>query len=98
MSYAPRSTRYEIMKEALFDTNLSDGTHTRTLDDGIRVEAYVEAGQIKGYTAFAPSGKPLPVRRLRLTRATEATHSEAECMYCICGETTCRCWKEPCLQ
>jgi len=94
MSNAPKDTRYEINRKSLFGTTLSEGKHTNTLSDGIKVEAHVEGGRIVGYTAYDASGKPLPVRRIRLTDATEA----AECMYCICCEFTCRCWVEPCVQ
>jgi hypothetical protein len=40
------------------------------------------------------------VRRMRLMDEAEASGAApaAECMYCICGETTCRCWVEPCVQ
>ena len=100
MSDVPKTIRYEINKEPLFKTNLSNGPHKHTLSDGTTVEAHVEGGHIAGYTAYDTSGKPLPVRRMRLTDAIEASGAApaAECMYCICNETSCRCWVEPCIQ
>jgi hypothetical protein len=96
MGSVPKTIRYEVQKEPLFDTNLSNGLHTQTLSGGLKVEAHVEGGSVVGYTAYDSTGKPLPVRRLRLTDAPVAL-AGVECMYCICDEFTCRCWTEPCL-
>lgn len=98
MSNVPKTIEYEIQKEPLFDTSLSNGLHTQTFD-GMKVEAHVEDGSIVGYTAYDSSGKPLPVHRMRLTDAPEASVvlESASCMYCICHEHTCNCWVEPCV-
>ncbi len=99
MSKGPTEIRYKINEESLFGPTLSDGPHTHTSNDGITVKAHVEGGRIVGYTAHDSSGKPIPVRRMHLTDATEASDvpADVECMYCICGEFTCDCWVEPCL-
>jgi hypothetical protein len=103
MSNAPSEIRYEINKEPLFDASSLNSSLTHTLSDGISVEAHVEGGRIVGYTAYDASGKPLPVRRMQLTDAAEASGDlstrmgGAQCWYCICNGS-CQCWPEPCPQ
>lgn len=96
----PVSTRYEISHESLFGQKLADGLHKHTLSDGTVVEAHVTNGQIAGYIAHDSSGAKIPVHRLKLTDAAEASgaNSVTECMFCICWGNTCKCWVEPCVQ
>jgi hypothetical protein len=89
--------------EPLFPTtHAEDGVLERKLDDGTVIQATVIGSQIVGYKAYDKSGKPLPVRRVRMKNGNppgiEPDYPDTgpmTCWYCICNPE-CRCWPEKC--
>jgi hypothetical protein len=71
------------------------------LADGTTIRAHVEHARIVGYSAHDPAGRPIPVRRLRITDATPSGDNASpavariRCYYCICNPE-CHCWPEDC--